>query len=193
MPSADDKCEIHQYTLSSYAAQHDATIKSSFVLYASGSVALLVNIAVFVLIIGKKSLRDDLTVRLVLSLSVCDTLIGLATALYASFQYPKMCTGVLLDQLQGNYRFVAFYSNYEKVVNTLGPIMTCSVFSSVFGSVLAMLEKLFKIVYGMKPNVRLGRKTVVLSLLLSWSLSATFAILSVYGIWRNEVHSTTHG
>ena len=60
--------------------------------------------------------------------------------------------------------------------------MTCSVFSSVFGSFLAMLEKFCKIVYGMKPNVRLGRKTVVLSLLLSWSLSATFAILPVYGI-----------
>ena len=91
----------------------------------------------------------------------------------------------ILDQLQGNDNgYDALGNKMRKLANIMGPILTCAVASHVLGSGVSMLDKFFKIVFAMKPDVRLGRKTAVILLVLSWSLSATFAVLSVFGIGR---------
>ena len=179
---ADDVCWIDQYDLPLFTSVTDVTIKSSFALYATGSVALLVNIAVVVFIIFNKSLRNDLAVRLLLNVAVCDALIALVSILYSTFNSTQMYIQHLLDQLQGNDNGYAFENKMKKLDNNMGPILTCAVASHVFGSGVSMLDKFFKIVFAMKPDVRLGRKTAVVLLVFSWSLSATFAVLPIFQI-----------
>ena len=183
-PLADDVCFLDQYTHPYFTSIHDVTRKSSFALYATGSVALLVNVAVAVFIVFHKSL-NDLAVRLLLNVAVCDALIALVSILYSRFTRAEMHFKHLLDQLQGNDNgYDAFKYEWSKLANIMGPILTGAVASHVFGSGVSMLDKFFKIVFAMKPGVRLGRKTAVVLLVVSWSFSATFAVLPVFGIGR---------
>ena len=180
---ADLVCLIDQYTLPGATSIYDVTIKSSFALYATGSAALLVNLTVVVFIVLHKSLRNDLAVRLLLNVAVCDAVIALTTILYKRFHVFELHTEFLLDQLQGKQReFNAFRSEWTKLFNITGVFLTCAVASQVFGSAIAMLDKFLKIVFAMKPEVRLGSKAAALSLCSSWSLSAIFAVLPVFGI-----------
>ena len=177
------KCSIDQVFLPFTTSLLDVNIKSPLAMYATGSVALLVNIAVAVFIVFHKSLRNDLAVRLLLNVAVCDALIALVSILFARFNFNEMFLKHLLDQLQGNdNEYDALGNKMSKLVNIMGPILTCAVASHVFGSSIAMLDKFFKIVFAMKPDVRLGKKTAVALLVFSWSLSATFAVLPVFGI-----------
>ena len=180
---ADDVCMIDQYDLPHFTSLDDVTIKSSFAVYATGSAALLVNFAVVVFIALHKSLRNDLAVRLLLNVAVCDALIALANILCKRFNVYELYMECLLDQLQGKqHGFNAFWSEWAKLVKITGAFLTCAVASQVFGSAIAMLDKFLKIVFAMKPEVRLGSKAAALSLCSSWSLSATFAVLPVFGI-----------
>ena len=182
---ADDVCMIDQYRLPYFTSLHEVTIKWSLALYATGSVALLVNIAVVLFIIFNKSLRNDLAVRLLLNVAVCDALIALVSILYSRFNHAEMCVKHNLDRLQGNDNGDDdFTKKLSKLANIMGPILTCAVASHLFGSGISMLDKFFNIVFAMKPDVRLGRKTAVALLVFSWSLSATFAVLPVFGIGR---------
>ena len=180
---ADDVCRIDQYRLPYFTSLHEVIIKSSLALCATGSVALLVNIAVVVFIVFHKSLRNDLAVRPLLNMAVCDALIALVAALWIRFDIVEMNMKYLRDQLQGNcYGSNVFVNKWEKLANIMGPILTCAVASHVFVSAIAMFEKFLKIVFALRPDMRLGRKAVVLSLCFSWSLSAAFAVLPVFGI-----------
>ena len=180
---ADYVCGIDQYILPFFTSVTDVSIKSSSALSATGSVALLVNIAVAVFIVFHKSLRNDLAVRLLLNVAVCDALVALVSILFSSFNYAEMYIKHLLDQLQGNDNgYDAFENKMKKLANIMGPILTCALASHVFGSGVSMLDKFFKIVFALKPDVRLRRKTAVVLLVFSWSLSATFAVLPVFGI-----------
>ena len=182
---ADDVCRIDQFELPYFTSVHDVIIESSSVLYGTGSMALLVNIGMFSLIVLHKSLRNDLAICLLLNIAVCDALIALVAVLWIRFDIVEMYTMYLLDKLQGNYYgFSVFVNRWEKRANITGAILTWAVVSHVFGSVIAMFDKFLKIVFAMKPDVRLGRKAAVLSLCFSWSLSATFAVLPVFGIGR---------
>ena len=58
----DDTCYIDQYDLPFYQALLGVRVKVIFFLYATGSVALLVNITVILVIVFHKSLRGDLAV-----------------------------------------------------------------------------------------------------------------------------------
>ena len=180
---ADYVCMIDQYYLRAFTSLYDVTIKSSFALYATGSAALLVNLAVVVFIVLHKSLRNDLAVRLLLNVAVCDALIALVTILGKRFHVLEFLTEYFLDQLQGKHHDSnAFLSELHKRVKITGAFLTCAVASQVFGSAIAMLDKFLKIVFAMKPEVRLGSKAAALSLCFSWSLSATFAVLPVFRI-----------
>ena len=56
--------------------------------------------------------------------------------------------------------------------------------SQVFGSFVITLEKFLKIVFAMKPDIRIGRRGVFLSLFLFCSLSVTFAVLPAFDVAR---------
>ena len=182
---ADHVCWFDQKFLPYMTSIYDVTIKSSLALCATGSVALLVNLAVVVFIVLHKSLRNDLAVRLLLNVAVCDALIALVSILYGRLNSTEMYMKFILDQLQRKHfpLFDAFLTNkWRKLANILGPILTCAVASHVLGSGISMLEKFLKIVFAMTPDVRLGRRTAVVLLVFSWSLSATYAALPVFGI-----------
>ena len=176
-------CWIDQFDLPLLTSVNYVTIKSSFALSATGSVALLVNIAVVLFIIFNKSLRNDLAVRLLLNVAVCDVLIALVGVLCSRFNFSEMYMKTLLDRVQGNNNGKrAFENKRRKLANIMGPILTCAVASHVLGSGISMLDKFLKIVFAMKPDVRLGRKTAVVLLVVSWSLSVTFAVLPIFQI-----------
>ena len=174
----DKACWIDQVELPYTTSIYDVTRKSSFALCATGSVALLVNIAVIVFIVFHKSLRNDLAVRLLLNVAVCDTLIAaLVTTLCKRFKNFELWTEHFQNQMQ-----IEESNEWFKLAKITGPFLTCAVASHVFGSGIAMLDKFLKIVFAMRPEVRLGSKAAVLSLCFSWSLSATFAVLPVFRI-----------
>ena len=180
---ADNVCMVDQVLLPFCISVYDVTRKAFFALYVTGSAALLVNIAVVVFLVVHKSLRNDLAVRLLLNVAVCDALIALVINIYTRFNFVEMYMEHLLDELQGNdYGYDAFTKKWMKLVNIIGPILTCAVASHVFGSGISMLDKFLKIVFAMKPDARLERKTAVVLLVFSWSISATFAVLPVFGI-----------
>ena len=193
----DGICYIDQYHLPFATAVYDVTVKSSFVLYATGSMALLVNITVVLFVVVNKSLRGDLTVRLILNIAVCDVLIGLVTILYARFHYDSVLVRYLEDSLRENNAkdgADGYDREWEKFQNIMGPILNCAVTSEVFGSFILMLEKFLKIVFAMKPDVRVGRRTALIFLLFSWILSVTFGVLPVFGVGNmkyTEVFSLT--
>ena len=189
----DDVCLIHQYELPVIASEHDVNIKSSFTLYATGSVALLLNIAVVLLVSFNKSIRDDLAVRLLLNIARCDVLISFSAILYTRYNVDQTYSEYLFDQLRGkHYGYDIFLDKLEKVANVVGPILTCAVTAQVFGSVLGMVDKFLKIVFAMKPGIRLGHNAVSLFLLFSWSLSVSFALLPIYRIGRMR-HADSSG
>ena len=187
-------CWIDQFDLPLLTSVNYVTIKSSFALSATGSVALLVNIAVVLFIIFNKSLRNDLAVRLLLNVAVCDVLIALVGVLCSRFNFSEMYMKTLLDRVQGNNNGKrAFENKRRKLANIMGPILTCAVASHVLGSGISMLDKFLKIVFAMKPDVRLGRKTAVVLLVVSWSLSVTSLCCSAYLSNRgNDVHWPLH-
>ena len=176
----NDVCKTEQYRLPYTAGVGDGPKKGSFALYATGSMALLVNIAVVVLIVMNRDLRADLAVFLALNIAVCDVLVGMTTLLHARFEWGILYTEYLLDQLQGND--YDFHSRVIKINNIRGVILTCAVTSQVLCSALAMLDKFLKIVFAMKPDIRLGRRAALLALMFSWLLSTTFAILPAFRI-----------
>ena len=97
----DKACWIDQVQLPYSTSIYDVTRKSSFALCATGSLALLVNIAVAVFIVFHKSLRNDLAVRLLLNVAVCDTLIAaLVTILCKRFKNFELWTEHFQNQLQ---------------------------------------------------------------------------------------------
>ena len=179
----DHACWIDQTLLPYFTSVADVAMKLSFALYATGSVALLVNIAVILLIIFNKSLRNHLPVCLLLNVTVCDAFIALVAILCRRFNFAIMYTEYLLDQLQGDYlaRDVVV-EKWKRITNIMGPLLACAMASSVFVSVILMFDKFLKIVFVMKPDLSLRRKTAVVLLVLSWPLSATFAVLPVFDI-----------
>ena len=109
---------------------------------------------------------------------MCDVLIGLFTVLYA--RYMGMWFDFLFKELEGNPYY--FQSQVIKHRNNLGPIVTCAVVSEVCGSFILTLEKFLKIVFAMKPDLRIGKRGVILLLILSWSFSVTYAVLPVFNV-----------
>ena len=181
----NDVCYIDQYHYPFATAVDDVTVKSSFALYTTGSMALLVNLTVVLFVLFNKSLRGDLTVRLILNIAVCDVLIGLVTILYARFHYDSVLVRYLEDSLRENNAKDGAYGydrEWQKFQNIMGPILTSAVTSEVFGSFILMLEKFLKIVFAMKPELRVGRRTALMFLMFSWILSVTFGVLPVFEV-----------
>ena len=174
----DHTCYIDQYYFPFYQALFDVIVKATSFLYAIGSLALLVNITVILVIVFHKSIRGDLAVWLILDIAVCDVLISLFTVLCA--RYRGMWLDFLFKELEGNSYY--FQSQLIKHRNILGPIVTCALLSEICGSFILTLEKFLKIVFAMKPDIRFGKRGVILLLILSWSLSVTYAVLPVFNV-----------
>ena len=179
--TCDDACFIHQYTLPRTQSSSDIILKAMFSLYATGSVALLVNITVVLVIVFNKSLRSDIAVILICNVAVCDVLIAIYSVLYAAFNSNKMLIDHIEQLLEGGYHYDVS-NNIKKHLNIMGPMFTFAVASQVFGSFILTFEKFLKIVFAMKPDIRIGRRGVLLSLFLFCSLSVTFAVLPAFGV-----------
>ena len=161
-----------QESVSDVPPKFDVAIKAVYCMYATGSVALVVNITVFLVIVFNKSLRGELAVWLVLNITLSDVFIGLATVLYAKFNFVTL----RIDNQEGNYL----------LRNIMGSILTCAVVSQVFGSFILTLEKFLKIVFAMKPDIRIRKRGAILFLFLSWSVSLTFAVLPAFVVGGTE-------
>ena len=176
----DEACFIHQCVLPLSRAFSDVLLKATFSLYATGSVALVVNITVILVILFNKCLRSDIAVVLICNIAVCDVVIDIYSVLHATSSFYKMMTDYLEQILEGNHYDVS--RKLEKLGNIMGPMFTFAVASQVFGSFILTFEKFLKIVFAMKPDIRIGRRGVLLSLFLSCSLSVTFAVLPAFGV-----------
>ena len=174
----DYTCHIDQHHLPFHQALLGVTVKANSCLYATGSVAMLVNITVILVIVFHKSLRGDLAVWLILNIAVCDVLIGLSTVLFA--RYTRMWIDFVFKELEGNRSY--FQSQRIKHMNILGPILTCAVASQVCGSFILTVEKFLKIVFSMRPDIWIRKRDVILFLFFSWSLSVAYALLPVFNV-----------
>ena len=173
-------CFTEQFHLPYISSTNDIAIKGYFCLYAAGSVALLVNIAVVLFVVFNKSLRNDLAVCLVMNTALCDALVGLAVILHATFTYGPSYMKYLHDTLRGQS-----YDYFDRVLqrqNITGPLLTGAVAAQAFGSWIAMLDKFFKIVFAMKPGLRVRKKNALFFVMGSWSIAITYALLPVFRV-----------
>ena len=111
---------------------------------------------------------------------MCDVLIAMYSILHAKFNFDKMNIDYFEQRLEGNH--YDLFSKMEKHGNIMGPMFTFAVASQVFGSFILTFEKFLKIVFAMKPDIRIGRRGVLLCLFLFCSLSVTFAVLPAFGV-----------
>ena len=100
--------------------------------------------------------------------------------LHAKFNFDKMNIDYFEQRLEGNH--YDLFSKMEKHGNIMGPMFTFAVASQVFGSFILTFEKFLKIVFAMKPDIRIRRRGVLLCLFLFCSLSVTFAVLPTFGV-----------
>ena len=156
-------------------------LKSRFSLYVTCSVALLVNITVVLVIVFNKSLRSDIAVLLICNIAVWDAVISISSVLYARFNFFRT-----LKEVQEGGDNDDLDSKLRKQKNIMGPIFTHAVASQVWGTFMLTLEKFLKIVFAMKPDIRIGRRGVFLSLFLFYLLSVTFAVLPVFNVEHME-------
>ena len=156
-------------------------LKAMFSLYATGSVALLVNITVVLVIVFNKSLRSDIAVLLICNIAVWDAVISISSVLYARFNFFRT-----LKEVQESGDNDDLLSKLRKQKNIMGPIFTHAVASQVWGTFMLTLEKFLKIVFAMKPDIRIGRRGSLLSLFLFCLLSVTFAILPAFHVENME-------
>ena len=111
---------------------------------------------------------------------MCDVLIAMYSILHAKFNFDKMNIDYFEQRLEGNH--YDLFSKMEKHGNIMGPMFTFAVASQVFGSFILTFEKFLKIVFAMKPDIRIRRRGVLLCLFLFCSLSVTFAVLPAFGV-----------
>ena len=157
--------------------------KIVYTLYATCSVGFLVNIAVVLVILCNPSLRRDLAVCLVLNITLCDVFVDSACSIYSIYQPDRIHADYVenigpedseKDVEDGN---IVSETKTMQLRNIIGPILTFAMASQVFGSFILTFEKFLKIVYSMRPDLRIPKSASKIYVFISWTCCAIFAIL----------------
>ena len=174
----DPLCENHEHGLQFFQAEYGIILKANAYLYATGSLALLFNASVIILIASRKSLRCDIAAILMLNIAVSDVFVGVFILLYATWNFDSL-------HLEYQAMEIDLKDFVEKTVlygNIMGVLLTCAVISQVLGGLLSTLEKVLKIVFAMRPNVRMGWRTASVCIATSWLISVTLAVLPTVNV-----------
>ena len=184
----DSPCYDNQINLPYMKAVVYIAEKIAYTLYATCSVGLLVNIAVVLVILCNPALRRDLAVCLVLNISLCDVFVVSACLIYAMYQTDRLYIGYFesigtedsaKDVEDGT---MALESEIMRLRNIFGPILTFAMASQVPGSFILTFEKFLKIVYSMRPDLRITKRAAQAFIFISLSCCATFAVLPVFEV-----------
>ena len=187
----DTPCYEHQLELPYMKAVVYINAKVSYILYVTCPAGLLVNIAVVLVILRNPSLRRDLAVCLVANIAVCDAFIVLACLIYSIYltdwkfvdHYTEMLSPEALEEDFDN-GIMDFDSKTMRLRNIIGPILTFAVASEVLGSLILTFEKFLKIVYAMRPSLRITKRGAQVYLFISGICCAVFAVLPAFEVGR---------
>ena len=183
-------CFLHQYQLPLARAQSPIITGATFFLYVTGSVAIILNTAIVLLVAFHRPLRSNLAMLLICNVACCDVLTGLFSILYARFNHPRILTDAMSAALEGSFDETDADANL-RLRNAMGAILTCAVTSHVWGGFLMTFEKFLKIVFVMKPYVRISKKIAAILMITSWSFATVFCILPIFNVGRMTYMSAT--
>ena len=158
-----------------------------YVFYPMGVVVIALNISVIFAAIISSSMRQSVTMNLVLNIAVCDFIIGIFSILTAMFNaLPESETELAST---GFSPWIKKLQSLQKKCDYLTFLFSVTQFSSVMTSFFLTLEKYLAIVYCMNPKVRITRKISSVCVIVTWSVSIGYNIIAVF--FSNSVETSS--
>ena len=158
-----------------------------YCLYPLGSIALILNLTVIIVILTSKTLRKSPTMVLIFNMAVCDLLLSVYCMLIATFNaFTKSDT----HDAPVNH-FVRFLlkektPEFKAICHPSIFIFTVAQIVSVTTSMLLTVEKYLVIVYSMKPDVRMTRKISLICLCVAWCVVIAYSVDAVFFLSASE-------
>ena len=146
--------------------------------YPMGVVVIVLNLAVIFTVIMSSSMRQSITMNLVLNIAVCDFIIGIFSILTARFNaFPENKT----EAAQVGYPpWIEKLQSLQRKCDYLTFLFSVTQFTSVITSFFLTLERYLAIVYCMNPNIRMSRKIAFICVIMTWSVSIGYNIGAVF-------------
>ena len=174
-------CFYNELELPRVLAQFSVFSRAISSLYATGSVVIVLNVAVLVFVAYHRRLRNNLAILLMCNIAACDVLIGVFSVIFARFNGPNTVVDDLTNILEGRFDQSDVRARI-RLRNAIGTILTCAVTAQIWGGLVMTLEKFFKIVFVMSPGLRIEKNFAIVLLISSWLFSLLFAIFPVFNV-----------
>ena len=160
-----------------------------YVFYPMGVVIIVLNLAVIFTTIIPYSMRQSVTMNLVLNIAVCDFIIGIFSILTAMFNMLPENETEAAQVHVGSPLWSEKLQSLQKKCDYLTFLFSVTQFTSVMTSFFLTLEKYLAIVYCMNPNVRITKKMVFVCVIVTWIVSIGYNIGAVF--FYNSVESSS--
>ena len=159
-----------------------------YCLYPLGSIAVILNLTVIIVILTSKTLRKTPTIVLIISMAVFDLLLSVYCMLIATFNaFTKSGTH---DALDNHFDFISKKktSEFKAMCHLSIFIFTVAQIVSVITSMLLTVVKYLVIVYSMRPAMRMTRKISLICLCVAWCVTIAYSVDAVFFLSENEEH-----
>ena len=155
-------------------------------LYSIGSLAVILNLTVIIVILTSKTLRKSPTMVLIVNMAMCDLLLSVYCMLIATFNVflkrDKEVERLNLDPIG----FIKKNSQFRTVCHPNIFIFTVAEIVSVITSILLTVERYLVIVYSMKPDVPMTRKICLICLCVAWCVAIAYSVDAVFFLSEKE-------
>ena len=155
-------------------------------LYPLGSIAVILNLTVIIVILTSKTLHKSPTMVLIVNMAVCDLLLSVYCMLIATVNaFTKSDT---YDALDNHVRFLLKEKTpkFKAMCHTSIFIFTVAQIVSVITSMLLTVEKYLVIVYSMRPDMRMTRKISLICLCVAWCVAIAYSVDAVFFLSASE-------
>lgn len=184
-PEEKGKCSVSIIRHHGGGVLQSITLSSRFFycLYPLGGIAILLNLFIIVCVAASKPLRNTVSMLLITNVAVCDLLIGVYSILMAKLNIFKF--------LSQNLKEDSLIKQEPAQDLTLGGGVLCPLATALFTSgeivsagtsLLLTVEKYCSIVYCMKPDVRLRKRTAVACMCFLWCSGLLYGISPRFGV-----------
>ncbi|XP_032220107.1 apelin receptor A isoform X2 [Nematostella vectensis] len=174
----DEECYNHEIQFPYFEHLYEVPRSLFHIQYGIGSIILVLNIVIVILIIFCPSLRNSTSFILICSMALSDALVGVYTIMIA-IHNPFHDTTVTPNEL---------LMNNIKVCPNIGVVFTTAQVTTVFTSFFLTLERYLAIVHCDNPTARLSSKLSLRLSILVWLIAITFAMLPIFGVQGLQYH-----
>ena len=156
-------------------------------LFFIGTVAIILNITIILVILTSKILRKLPSMILVFNMAVCDFLVIVFCILIAFYNpFSKSDETFQIDFVKHKIRGFQSWKLPVTVCRSNIFIFTVAQSVSVINSLFLTVEKYLVIVYSMKPGRRMTKKLTLIFLYITWFASIAYSIDAVFNLSDEE-------